>query len=234
MAYTSVTRSQFRALVRNQLGTNTLYWRDDEINKLIQEALRFFNLLTGFWKTRATITTTANTVWYKLPSSITSNLRVSWRDFPLMPATSYDMDFGRPNWESETSTTGSDVPTQPQLYVIGALNLIGIWPADAAGNNSLVADGIASTPILTTDASTLDIGQDEFQALLDYIQHAAAFKEGGKEFAATKSAFESFLKVAGQRSAMLRASAVYRKYLGLDRGRAQKPYKLAEDQVGAR
>lgn len=234
MPYQQVTRAQFRQLVRNQLGSNTLFWRDDEINKLIQESLRLWNLLTGYWKARVTLTTTAGTVWYALPSSITSNMRLSWRDYPLTPASSSDMDFGRPNWESEKTTDGGDVPSRPQHFIVAALNLVGIWPADAAGNSNLVVDGIASTPILTKDTDFIDIGQEEFNALLDYIQHAGAFKEGGGEFAATKGMMEAFLKAAGQRSAMLRASASYRKYLGLNRNRQQQPFKLAEDKVGAR
>jgi len=236
MPYQQTSRAQLRVLVRERLGNaaNT-FWRDDELNiAVINPALRLFNLLTGFWKTRTTITTVANQVWYALPSAITSNLRVTWQGYPLSPATFYDMDFGRAAWQSETTTSGGDVPSRPTLYVIGALNLLAIWPADAPGNSQLVVDGIAATPFLATDAQLLDLGQEELKGLLNCCQMLAVFKEGGKEFADSVEVFKAFLKSAGERNSILRASATYRSFLGLDRARAQKPYKLSDDKVGAR
>src|SRR5579864_4931892 len=217
MPYQQTTRAQLRGLVRNRLGNAAgTFWRDDELDvAVIQPALRLFNLLTGYWKTRVLFNTIANQVWYQLPASITSNLRVSWRDYPLSPSSFYDLDFGRSVWESETTTSGGDVPTQPKVYGIGALNLIAIWPADAAGSNSLVVDGIAATPILATDASFVDIGQEELSGLLDCAQMLAVFKEGGKEFSDSVEVFKKFLKSAGVRNSILLASSTYRKFLGL-------------------
>ena len=182
MPYSQVTRAQFRQLVRNQLGSGGLassFWRDDELNKIIQESLRFYNLLTAYWKTRAILPTTAATVWYTTPGVITSSMRVTFNGFPLRPTSLYSMDFGRSGWESETTTSGGDIPTRPKYFVIGALNKLAIWPADSPGGNSLALDGIAVTPILTTNASLLDIGQEDMNHLLDLCQHVAAFKEGG-------------------------------------------------------
>jgi len=236
MAYTQVSRAQFRALVRNQLGNGglaTAFWRDDELNQIIQEALRFYNLLTAFWKIRATLSTTANTSWYSTPGIITSNMRVSFNGFPMTPASVYDLDFGRSGWESETTASGGDVPTRPQIFVIGGLNKVGIWPADAAGNNGLVLDGIAVTPILTSDASLVDLGQEDMNSLLDLCQHIAAFKEGGLEFKNSMTSFKDFLQAVGERNGILKQCATYRRWLGLDKGRQSKPLKVAEG-VGAR
>lgn len=237
MAYTSVNRAAFRALVRNQLGSGGLsssFWRDDEINKIIQESLRFYNLLTAYWKTRVVISTTASTVWYSIPGTITSSMRVSFNGFPMRSSSMYSMDFARSGWESETTTSGGDVPTRPNYFVIGALNKLAIWPADAAGNNSLVVDGIAVTPILSNDASFLDVGQEDMNHLLDLCQHIAAFKEGGKEFTASLESFKQFLAGAGERNAILKRCATYRRWLGLDKGRQSRPLKIASEAVGAR
>src|SRR5262249_17166441 len=229
-------RAQLRTFVQEQLGNaSTVFWREDELNiAVIQPALRLFNLLTGYWKTRTMITTGAGQVWYRLPSAITSALRVSWRDYPLSPASFYDISFGRPNWEGETTTSGGDVPSTVSIHVIASLNLIAIWPQDAAGNSQLVVDGIASTPILTPAPSTVDIGQEELRGLLDCCQMLAVFKEGGAEFQQATEVFKQFLKSAGERNSMLLASPAYRRYLGLDRSRFQKPYKLETERTGAR
>lgn len=237
MPYAQITRAQFRALIRNQLGSGGLssaFWRDAELNFILQEALRLFNLLTGYWKTRATLPTTAATVWYNTPGIITSNMRVSFNGFPMSPSSVYDLDFGRSGWESEKTSDGGDVPTRPQLFVIGALNKVGIWPADAIGANGLVLDGIAVTPLLTSDTSILDIGQEDMNGLLDLCQHIAAFKEGGKEFTASMECWKSFLKNAGERNAILKRCAAWRKWMGLDDARRRQPLKTASEAVGAR
>lgn len=235
MPYPQTTRLQLRTLLENQLDSlATSFWRTDEKNRLIQDGLRFWNLLTGYWKARVTINTTASTVWYALPGTITSGMRVSWQDFPLSPTSFHDLDFGRPQWESETTASGGDVPTRPSSWVIGALNLIAIWPADAVGNSNLVIDGVAVTPILANDGSTVDIGPDELNSLLNYLQHIASFKEGGKEFQATDDEMKQFLTAAGQRSAILRACATYRRWLGLDKSRKSKPLEDANAAPGVR
>lgn len=235
MPYNQTTRAQLRTLLENQLDSLALaFWRVDEKNRLIQDGLRFWNLLTGYWKARAITNTTANTVWYALPGALTSSLRVSWRDFPLSPTSFHDLDLGRPQWESETTTTGGDVPTRPMCWVIGGINLIGIWPADAVGGNSLVIDGIANTPILAADNDPVDLAPDELNSLLNYLQHIASFKEGGKEWQATDDEFQAFLAAAGQCSAILRASATYRKWLGLDKSRYSKKTESDDASPGAR
>jgi hypothetical protein len=74
--------------VQQRLGAiGTVFYRDAELNLYIQEALRFFNALTGFWRGRLLITTVANRVWNPLSSSLTSGMRVSFNDHPLSPTT---------------------------------------------------------------------------------------------------------------------------------------------------
>jgi hypothetical protein len=237
LPYTSVTRTQFRALLLERLGASgTTFYRVTELNYLLQESLRFWNLCTSFWVTRVLFNTvTPVTPWYQLPSTITGNMRISWQNIPLSVASLHDLDYGRPNWESETTATGGDVPTVPKLWTIGALNLIAIWPADSAPPNSLVVDGIASTPILTSDTSTLDIGQEEMKSLLDYCEHVAMLKQGGKEFQDSQALFKAFLKAAGERSTIIRQSGVYEKWMGIDKGRWQKRVLTegAEARLGA-
>lgn len=238
MPYTQVTRAQFRQLVRNQLGSGGLsssFWRDTELNFIIQESLRFYNLLTGYWKDRSVSGgTIPNLVWYGMPGNVTSSMRVTFNGFPLRPESLYNMDFGRSGWESETTASGGDVPTRPRYFIIGGLANVGIWPADAVGGNSLILDGIAVTPILSNDASVLDVGQEDMNHLLDLCQHIAAFKEGGREFSASMESFKSFLQGAAERNAILKRCATWRKWMGIDTGRQKRPLKIAAETIGAR
>lgn len=243
MAYQQFTRAQLRSQLLERLGgAGTTFWTTDELNGYIQESLRVWNSLTGFWRTRQVITTVANQVWYTVAGTITSSMRVAFNNQGLIPSSMEDLDTGEQYWESETTASGGTVPTQPQLYAIGALNLIGIWPADAAGGNALQVDGIASTPILAADGDFVNIGKEELTAILDYSEHAALFKEGGAEFVATLPSDENpgailgnFLKAAGKRNATLMQSEMYRLWLGGDvAGREKNPQRTKSERAGAR
>lgn len=235
MAYQQITRAQLRALVQTRLGAiGPVFYRDAELNQYIQEALRFFNSLTGFWRGRLLITTVANQPWYGLSSSLTSGMRVSFNDHPLSPTTLRDLDLGRRNWESETTTSGGDVPTEPKMWAPAGLQLIAIWPSDAAGSNSLMCDGVAATPILTGDTQKIDIGQEEVESLLNYCEHLAMFKQGGEEFSASSDEFQQVLANAGERNSLLMASSKYRTFMGLDTARDKKPRQVEQTRTGMR
>lgn len=236
MAYQQFTRTQLRAMVYDALGqpANT-FWRDTEVNQLIQEALRVWNTLTGYWRTRvATEKTVANQVWYTVPGTITSAMRMEWNGKPLAPTSLYDLDFGRPNWEGETTTSGGSVPSEPQMWTPAGLTLVAIWPADAVAQDSLVYDGVAATPILSVDDAYIDIGREELTYLLDYIQHIAVFKEGGAEFEATLPLMQEFLQGAAEKNAQLRANARFREWMGIHTDERAKSRRDEPEKVGIR
>ena len=229
MPYTQYTRAQLRTYLLERLGApGPAFYRTTELNFILQESLRFFNLLTGFWKTRALFNTTSAT-WYQLPNAITGNMRVTWQGYTLSPASAHDISYGRPTWVGENTTTGGDVPKVPTVWVIGAINLIGIWPQDANPPNSLIVDGLAATPILTADSQSVDLGQEELNTILDYCEHIAMFKQGGAELKDSIELLKAFLKSAAVRSDILKQSATYRKWLGLDKQRWQTKMR-SEDQ----
>lgn len=235
MPYAQVTRAQLRGLLQSRLGAlGTVFYRTDELNRYLQEALRVWNLCSGYWRTRAVLTTTAAGVWYVLPGAITTQLSVSFGSVPMAASSIPDMDSGRPSWESEATTTGGDVPSSPTIYGIGGVNVIAIWPADAAGGNSLVVDGVAATPILSADNTLVDIGQEELTHVLDYAEHIAMFKEGGASFSQTMPLLEGFLRGAGERNAFFMASDKYKQWAGVDTGQDSKKRKLDAQRVGVR
>jgi len=243
MAYTQVTLAQLRSQLLERLGgAGANFWTTDELNGYIQESLRVFNSLTGFWRTRLLIPTIAGQHWYTISGTITSSLRVAWNNFPLNPVSLEDLDTGQQFWESEIAGDGGTVPPTPTMFGIGALNLIAVWPADSADNNSLQVDGIAATPLLASDSDFIDIGTEELTMILDYCEHASLFKEGGAEFAATLPSDENpgsilgnFLKQAAKRNATLMNSEMYRKWMGGDvNGREGNPQRSKVERAGAR
>ena len=234
MAYQQLTRAQVRTLAYERLDNNTKLWRTDEVNRLINEALRTFNALTGYWKVRVgPIVTVANQVFYSLPGTMTNPMVAQWNGKSLNFASLFSMDYSRRAWQSETTTSGGEVPDEPKIWCPVGLTQFAIWPADAVAGNSLLFDGVATTPVMSADTNKIDIGSDELQSILDYVQHLAAFKEGGQEHENTGLLFKNFLRAAADRNGMLLAHSRFREWMGLDKREQQVPIRRREG-VGAR
>lgn len=194
------------------------FWATAELTAFINEALRTWSCLTGYWKRRVTLTTIANLPYYGLAGYMTFGMRVEFNGVPLSPATVYEWDKGYPYWEGRPSPTG------PTEWAPIALNLIAVRPADAIGLNSLVLDGLSSAPILAAPTDYIDIGDEELSALLGYCQYLAVFKEGGAEFEAILPMYQAFLKAAAVKNEKLLSSAIFRRAMGLDAEQAgQRP-----------
>lgn len=224
MPYQAVTLAQLRQDLKDQ-WESVAFWNDADANSYLNEALRVWNLLTAQWKRRITITTTANTVWYSVPSTLVYNLRMDFSSFPMEVTSLFDLDNGQPNWEGETTSSGGNVPTRPVIFAPAGLNMFAIWPADAAGGNMLVVDGVRQTPVLTADADFVDLGQEEMNAILGYALHIGTFKEGGSRFGATQRFYQDFIRTAAEKNQRLKASTMYRRVMGLDNQRQQRPVK---------
>ena len=223
------TRTDFRTRVRDSLGPSN-FWSDDELNVYINFALRDWNRFTGYWKRRITLTTQQYNPYLSLPTTLTMGMRVEFNGSPLAPGSVFDWDKMYPYWEGESST--------PVEWAPVGLNLIAIRPADSRGNNSLVVDGVSATPVLAADADFVDLGQEQFGAVLDYIQHLASFKEGGREFQNTEGQLRHFIAEAGLNCERFRASSLYRRLMGLDTDFGKKKRRQSvsqgESPVGVR
>jgi len=230
MPYAQVTLAQLRSYFYEQVGGNTAFWRTDEVDRILQESVRVFNCLTGFWRGRVNLgLTVAGQHWYNVPSGLTYILRVEADQVPLGSSSLWDLDYGQPAWESETASASDPAP---KVFAPAGVNLFALWPASFAGTESLVVDGVTPAPVLTTVGS-IDLGQSELTTILNYAQHIAQFKEGGQEFEASQLWLQDFLKDAGGRNAILMNSSKFRNWMGLT-DRKKRPIHKPEQRVGAR
>jgi len=109
---------------------------------------------------------------------------------PLLIDSVRNADLYNTNWE--TTTQG-----KPRTALHAGLNLIALGdPAPDAGPYSLTATVVQNAPIPVVAADPVQVARDDFDAILDYAQHLAAFKQGGIEFARTLPLFQRFLKSA--------------------------------------
>lgn len=225
MAYQQVTLATLRTTLQAKADGGSPFWSNTEDLDAINESLRSWNLLTGMWKTRVVMPTVANQVWYTLASSLVYDLRMDFGSYPMEISSLPSLDNGQPAWEGETTAT-TGVPTRPLMFAPAGLRMFAIWPADAVGGTTLVIDSVLSTPQLAADADFIDIGYQELGALLGECLHILTFKKGGPAFEATKHYHQEFLRAAADQNGRLRASALFRRFMGLDLARSQRPFKV--------
>ena len=227
--YAQYTLTQLLALFYEQVGGNQTFFRQDEATLILQEAFRGFNCLTGFWRDRINMgATVAGQHWYSVPAGLTYLYRVELNETVLQSTTLYDLDYGRPTWETETAT-GTGLP---QAFAPAGVNLFAIWPASLAGGESLVVEGVTPAPILN-NIGFVNVGQHELESILDEATHIAQFKEGGQEFEASQEVHKEFLREAGERNGVLMQSAKFRTWMGLVKEKT-RPMRAPDAKVGAR
>ena len=228
--YQQFSLAQLVTLFYEQVGGNTRFFRNDEAVRILQEAFRVFNCLTGFWRDRVAMpATVAGQHWYTVPAGLTYILRVEVNEQTCQASSLYDLDYGQPNWENETCPNDGSVPS---VFACAGVNLFALWPASFAGGESLVVEGVTPAPLLT-NVGNVNLGQDELEMILDEAGHIAQFKEGGQEFEASQETHKEFLKECGARNAVLMQSSKFRKYMGLT-DEKKRPMRSANERVGAR
>lgn len=225
MPYTAVTLSQLQVSLQEMWET-VPFWTSEEARLHINEALRVWNLLTGMWKSQVTVKTPSPTSpWITLPGSLVYNMRVEFLGKPVGYSSIGDLDYGRPNWEGETTVSGGNVPTTIKHWAPAGLRMIAIWPADSIGDRDLLVDGVATTPILINSGDFIDLGEEEHVAILKYALHVASFKKGGTTFSSTLPHYKEFLLACADRNERLKASLFFRRAMGLDLNRSQRPIR---------
>lgn len=214
--YRAITWSEIRQRLRERYDQKP-FWTPTEALLAFNEGLSVWNLATGRWRTRETIPTTLGTYLYSVSTALLQHTRVTFNGLPMTSSNREDFNQGRYQWRSDTTLTGRPVPDRPMLWAPISLRSFYIWPADGeAVNNGLVIDGVAATPVLVEDADFLDLGDEELNVLLGYALHVLTLTKGGSFFSDTLPLFKAFLAAAAETNGQIKASQVFRRYMGLD------------------
>jgi hypothetical protein len=97
-----------------------------------------------------------------------------------------DADHYNTSWQSRAQGP-------PTAAYYAGLNLLATAPAADTGPYSLLATVVQNAPLPANDAAYLQVARDDFDAVIDYAQHLAAFKMGGSDFAGTMPLLQRFL-----------------------------------------
>lgn len=229
MAIQRVTLAQFSDDLRER-WESVPFWTAEEARLSINEALRWWNIFTGTWKVTVVMGILAFEHMIQVPAATLAPLlytrRVSYLERPLAYSSLFDLDHGRPGWESEHTGMGGDVPRSIRKWAPAGFDRIMIWPAPHYHCTTLTLEGVSYAPQLLVSTDFVDIEEAEFQAILGESLHLAAFKEGGARWESTFRYHREFLAAAADRNARLRSSEYFRRYLGADFGREQ--HKIRE------
>lgn len=213
MPYALVTRAQLRARLQDQY-TDDPFWTDQEANDAMNEALRYFNLYTGYWWDSVQVFTQANTPYVPVP------LPLTWRTRVLPPTGPALLQKGilslyrqRRNWRTQRIDMGGEVPSRIEEWAPVGVQQIAIWPHDLGGTR-LTITGVRTTPVLVNDAQELNLGEEQIGPLLKESLWILGFKRPS-----LKDQFEgghlAFLQAVLTMNDRLRRSAFFRKTLGL-------------------
>jgi hypothetical protein len=230
--YTETTLADLQSLMA-QRWDQVVFWTDEEARLALNESLREWNLLTGRWRTRVSLSTTAGTPEIDLPSTITYGMRVTTAaGVPLHPTSLLELDLAMPAWRLQTVSSSAGVPAVPTLWAPLSLTRIAIWPTYLSSTpDALLADGVAETPVLVLPGDTVDLGEEIVDYIADMALHVAAFKEAGPRWRATRPYFENFITAAAEENGLLKANHAYRRWAGIDRRRDLQPTKDARNQL---
>jgi len=210
-----------------------VFWTPEEARLALNEALRDWNLLTGRWRTRVTLSVGGPSPEIALPAVMTYSMRViTSAGRPLHPTSLAELDLGMPPWRLQTTASSGLVPAVPTLWAPVSLTRIAIWPTyPSSVVNALYADGVLSTPVLVAAADYVDLGEEIIDVIVDYALHIAAFKEAAARWRSTRPYFDAFLQAAAEENGLLKQHQAYRRFAGLDRTRDYYPTKDAPNQL---
>lgn len=233
MPYSTSTLATLQAVMA-QRWDQVVFWTAEEARLALNEALRDWNLLTGRWRTRVSLSTLAANPEIALPGVLTYAMRVTTAaGLPLIPTSLPELDLAQPAWRLQTTATGSGVPTVPTLWAPVSLTRLAIWPTTpTAVTSALLLDGVLKTPVLVLPTDAVNLGEEIVDVIADMALHVAAFKEAGARWRATRPYFDAFLRAAADENSLLKQHQAYRRWAGLDRRRDLDPTTGVPSQLG--
>jgi hypothetical protein len=226
MPYASITLATLRARLQDRYTADP-FWSNVEARDGLNEALRQFNLFTGYWRGTATANTTINSPFLTVPATLTYRTRVYVTGRPLTRKSIVEFYRLRRNWRTELTNSGSPVPTTIREWAPIGLGQIAIWPTDHVGWTTLSFDAVKLTPTLVADGDFLDLGEEEIGLVLDEALWTLAFKQPSR-MEQLRERHQTFLKGCIERNDQLRASSFFRQALGLDQEQRFVPTKVSQ------
>lgn len=246
MSFQNITLANLQALVAARLQ-NPLFFSQAEVNYALNQAIRDFQLGTAFWVGRFVMPTLAAKPIYNIGTTpafqvngvtqLLMPLRMSFNGLPIDPCSLDDLDNGYPGlpgWQLTTTATPG-APTQPILWSPVGISYFAIYPADAAGNNSLQVDGVLRAPVLVNQGDFINIDSSNVPPLVSEAICTLSTKRGGVAFQKAQAGHAEFMRMCAAMNSHIKAVAQFREYMAIDRARqTRRRYTTEPVGIGGR
>ncbi len=105
------------------------------------------------------------------------------------PVSLAEMDAYSPGWQQSNAN----------LPCVVEAGMDVVAPTPGVGQQ-LVLTLVGNAPLLDTTGTYVQCGMDDFEAILNYAQHVASFKQGGDSFASSEGMLKDFFRAVGARN----------------------------------
>ena len=231
MSYQRVTLATLKQRLQEKAGNSANFWSSIECQDAINEAICYWQGLTGEWTEIRPFTLDGSAIQnLNLPTQSASLFRVSYvassgLGTALVMTSLSELDNGFPGWNSVTGI--------PSLWAPIGITKLAIYPQTSTGY--LLLESYKEAPTLNADGEYIDIGDEEIVRLLGYAQWYLSFKEGVKEAVENvEPLMNQMVKAAILRNRRLLKSAFYRDYAGLQLEELERPSRTATAKLGVR
>lgn len=198
------------------------FWADAEINWMINESLRVWNVVTGYFKDSQSVTLTFGASNFYSPASFSGEgtiiLRIETGVTHLDSITLKELNLLSPTWLGL-------VGTSPSYWFHIGLNVVALQP-NATGTTPITTYYIDTAPIPSSDGSYIQVGEEDMNAIIEYVGFIASIKEGGQELKDATSSLKFFLDAASKYNARVLQTSLYKRILGLPRQQQSRPETL--------
>jgi len=218
-----VTAGELIERTLKDLGEDTsspVYYKSSEVLDALNEAQRFFCLLTLCLETTGNLALAADTSFYHLLTTFQRFL------LPLrvqVLATGAKVRPGRLGDFDSLSATWQDDVGDPTRYDVLGMDLLAVTPRPDAPGITLEITYAQTPDRMTSEGDTPEIPAEYHPCLADYGVARLRVKEGGQEFQKVLSRFGNFLTEAAKMADYVRSRMAGR---GYDR----QPFELAKWQ----
>lgn len=123
---------------------------------------------------------------------------------PAPTSTLFELDSLLPGWGAISGT--------PTTVALVSYDLLAVYPVPSAPS-TITLDVVRKAQLPSSDSDYLQVAKETVGPLLDYAQHLALFKVGGREFLESQAHYGRLLELAASQNDRLRARAEYFEYL---------------------
>ena len=127
-------------------------------------------------------------------------LSARFQERPLRICSLYDLDMAEPGWQE----TGEGNST---ILALAGYDLGTFYPRPDGNLTQISLDVVRKAPIPSLDADIIQIGREHYTAILDYAQHLALVKVGGKEFLETTKHYDRMVRAAAVQNTRIAAQS---------------------------